>query len=209
MAVTAAEPRPAVFLDKDGTLVANVPYNVEPDRMELLPGAGRALRRLQDAGYALVVVTNQSGVARGYFPPTALRAVRWRLESLLDPFGVRLDDFRACVHHPKGVVAPYARECDCRKPKPGLLLGAAVANGIDLSRSWMVGDILDDVEAGCRAGCRTVLLDGPGVGGETEWLPGECRDPDCTAGDLEAAAEAILATPVRPKEARCNATYSN
>lgn len=201
--------RPAVFLDKDGTLLEDVPYNVDPALMRLMPGVGRALRRLAAAGFALIVVSNQSGIARGYFPPTALRTVRWRLERLLEPFDVRLAGFHACLHHPDGIVAPYARECTCRKPKPGLLLQAAETVGIDLRESWMVGDILDDVEAGCRAGCRTVLLDGPLVGGETEWLTGECRTPDFTAASLEAAADSILSSPEERKGAGCDAIYSN
>lgn len=209
MAVTAGRPRRAVFLDKDGTLLEDIPYNVDPAQMRLTPGAGPALRRLQDAGYLLIVVSNQSGVARGYFPPTALRGVRWRLEALVEPFGVRFAEVSFCVHHPDGVVAPYAHECDCRKPQPGMLLRAARRHAIDLPRSWMIGDILDDVEAGCRAGCRTVLLDGPEVCGETEWLPGECRTPTHTADSLPAAVDAILALPPTRKEERCDAIYSN
>ena len=205
MAVSTRPGRRAVFLDKDGTLLQDVPYNVDPAKMRLMPGAGPALRSLAEAGYRLIVVTNQSGVARGYFPPTALRTVQWRLEELLAPFDVQLHGFHACVHHPAGVVAPYAQECECRKPKPGLLLAAA-QDGIDLIESWMVGDILDDVEAGCRAGCRTILLDN---GGETEWRPGECRTPSLVAGTLSEAADAILRTPEERKEARCEAIYSN
>jgi len=166
--------RPALFLDKDGTLVRDVPYNVEPAKIELLAGAVQSLARISARGFALVVVTNQAGVARGYFGESALGPVRARLEELLIPFGVKLDGFYWCPHHPEGQVPGYGRECECRKPGPGLLQRAAKELGIDVELSWMIGDILNDVEAGCRAGCRTILLDS---GGETEWLPGECRNP--------------------------------
>ena len=209
MAVSAANTRRGIFLDKDGTLLQDVPYNVDPEKMVLARGAGEALRRFAEEGYYLFVISNQSGVARGYFPPTALRIVRWRLEGLLAPFDIELEGFYACPHHPDGVVALYARSCECRKPKPGLLLRAAASHRIDLEESWMIGDILDDVEAGCRAGTRTVLLDGPEVGGETEWLPGPGRTPTFTASNLEEAADLILTSPTERKEGRCDAIYSN
>ena len=178
--------RPAVFLDKDGTLIDDVPYNVDPARVRLAAGAGEGTRALQAAGHALVVVTNQSGVARGLFAPAELAGVRARIEELL---GLRLDGFYGCPHHPEGRVAAYTGACDCRKPRPGLLLRAARELGLDLARSWMVGDILDDVEAGSRAGCRTALLQS---GGETEWLAGPHRTPTIVAADLGDAARQIL-----------------
>jgi D-glycero-D-manno-heptose 1,7-bisphosphate phosphatase len=181
--------RRAVFLDKDGTLVENVPYNVDPARIRLAPGAS-GLRRLHDAGYRLVVVSNQSGVARGAFAEAALAGVERRLRELLAGFGVVLAGFHYCPHHPEAEILAYRRECSCRKPAPGLLVGAAAAHGLDLARSWMVGDILDDVEAGRRAGCRAVLLDN---GGEDQWQAGEHRIPDLVARDLGEAAELILA----------------
>lgn len=178
--------RPAVFLDKDGTLVHDVPYNVDPTHVRLTPGARAGVRALRRAGYALVVATNQSGVARGLFAPEALGAVRDRIEALI---GLTLDGFCFCPHHPAGRVPAYTAVCGCRKPLPGLLLRAASDLGLDLARSWMVGDILHDVEAGTRAGCRTVLLLG---GSETEWITGPLRTPTRVAPDLAAAAEAIL-----------------
>jgi histidinol-phosphate phosphatase family protein len=181
----------AVFLDKDGTLLADVPYNVDPDRCRLTPGAGEGLRRLAEAGFALVVVSNQSGVARGLFPESALEGVRRRVAELLAEHGVRLLDFRWCPHLPGGSVQRYAVECSCRKPSPGMLLSAAADHGLDPRRSWMVGDILDDIEAGRRAGCRTVLLDN---GGETVWrLDRRERLPHHVAADLAEAAEIIAA----------------
>src|SRR5581483_10333629 len=117
-------PAPAVFLDKDGTLVEDVPYNVDPDRIRLLPGTAAGLRRLHAAGYQLVVVSNQSGVARGYFPESALAAVEARLRELLTSAGVPLAGFYYCPHHPAGAVPAYTVACTCRKPLPGLVVRA-------------------------------------------------------------------------------------
>jgi D-glycero-D-manno-heptose 1,7-bisphosphate phosphatase len=180
----------AVFLDKDGTLVENVPYNVDPDLIRLAPGAGAGLSVLRNAGYRLFVVSNQSGVARGLFPVDALEGLRRRLTELLSDAGVSLDGLYFCPHHPEGRVAEYAIECSCRKPADGLLLRAARDHGVDLRRSWMIGDILDDVEAGRRAGCRTVLIDS---GNETEWVLSRDRVPDHVVRDLNEAAAVIHA----------------
>jgi histidinol-phosphate phosphatase family protein len=186
--------RRAVFLDKDGTLVEDVPYNVDPGRVRLAPGAAAALRRLHDAGFLLVVVSNQSGVARGYFPEEALKAVEGHLREVLGKGGVPLAGFYYCPHHPEGKVPAFAVACDCRKPAPGLVLRACRELRIDPSRSWLVGDILHDVEAGRRAGCRTVLVDN---GNETEWDLSPGRVPHHRAPDLAAAAAVILAEEVR------------
>ena len=186
----AAPRRSVVFLDKDGTLIDDVPYNVDPALVRLRRGADYGLRRLHQAGYRLAVVSNQAGVARDFFPEDALDGVTRRLRALLAPLGVELGEALYCPHDPLGAVERYRVACDCRKPAPGLLLRAAQALGADLARSWMVGDLLDDVEAGRRAGCRTVLVDS---GGETEWRDGEHRRPDYRARDLAEAAEMILA----------------
>ena len=178
----------AVFLDKDGTVVVNVAYNVDPARVTLARGAGDGLRLLQKLGYELVIVSNQSGVARGYFCERALEAVQARLTELLRAHGVRLTDCLYCPHHPDGSVDTYAFACSCRKPEPGLLLTAASRHGIDLDRSWMVGDILDDVQAGRRAGCATILVNS---GGETEWAVTPLRCPQYVVSDLWAAAQTI------------------
>jgi D-glycero-D-manno-heptose 1,7-bisphosphate phosphatase len=179
----------AIFLDKDGTLLEDVPYNVEPRLMRLSPGAGDALRLLAPH-YLLVVISNQSGVAHGYFAESALRSVESHLRQLLTKYGTTLSGFYYCPHHPRGQVAAYRCQCECRKPQPGMLVQAAIDLNLDLRSSWMVGDILDDVEAGRRAGCRTLLIDN---GGETEWRSGECRQPDFTTDNLYSAAEHILA----------------
>ncbi len=178
----------AVFLDKDGTIIENVPYNVDPRRICFSEGARFCLRHLYSAGYQFVVVSNQSGVARGCFTEEALGPVRERLEEMFREAGVRLLDFRYCPHHPDGNDPQYAISCSCRKPEPGLLIGAAHDHAIDLASSWIIGDILNDVEAGHRAGCRAVLLNN---GNETEWLLTRERTPDLAVGDLSEAAVAI------------------
>jgi D,D-heptose 1,7-bisphosphate phosphatase len=178
----------AVFLDKDGTLIKDVPYNVDPELIGLTPGAVEGLQGLSAAGYELIVITNQSGVARGYFPESALVAVEERVRQLLAGVGVPLAGFYYCPHHPDGVVQEFATNCYCRKPEPGLLLRAADNHGIDLSQSWFIGDILNDVEAGRRAGCKTVLIDN---GNETEWQLSFGRSPHYIVADLAEAALVI------------------
>jgi histidinol-phosphate phosphatase family protein len=191
MAVTGALAKPqAVLLDKDGTLIEDMPYNVDPAHIRLEPTAIEGLRLLRDAGFRLIVVSNQPGVAHGFFVESAVAGVENRLRELLTAGGVALDGFYHCPHHPRGSVADYARVFDCRKPQPGMLHRAANDHGLDLARSWMVGDILNDMEAGRRAGCRTVLLEN---GHETEWLLSDLRRPDHVARDLAAAARIILA----------------
>lgn len=177
----------AVFLDKDGTLIEDVPYNVDPAQIRLTVGVAK-LRQLHQAGYLLIVISNQSGVARGYFPAAALAGVEQQLRYLLAQFEIPLTDFYYCPHHPAGSVAEYAIACDCRKPKPGLLLQAARDYDIDLSQSWFIGDILNDVEAGQRAGCKTILLHN---GNETEWLLSPDRVPHYLVTNLADAVDII------------------
>jgi histidinol-phosphate phosphatase family protein len=182
----------AVFIDKDGTLVEDVPYNVDPAKLDFTPHAVDGLRLLAAHGWRLVIVTNQPGIALGRFDLAALHRLRDALEERLARHGIRLLDFLACPH-----AAHAATPCECRKPAPGLLQQAAQRHGLDLAASWMVGDILDDVEAGARAGCRTVLLD---VGHETMWRHSHWREPTLMAPDLLAAARRIVAArPHRPQ----------
>jgi histidinol-phosphate phosphatase family protein len=180
----------AVFLDRDGTLIRNVPHNVDPARVELTPLAGYALKLLRSNGYRLLLVSNQPGVARGYFSRSALRAVDERIQALLGRDDTALDGFYYCPHLPGGEVRHYAVHCTCRKPQPGLLRRAAAEHGVDLGRSWLIGDVLDDIEAGRRAGCRTVLIVN---GNETEWRVDGDRAPHRFASNLGKAARLIVA----------------
>lgn len=179
----------AVFLDKDGTIVKDVPYNADPSRLCLMPGVIEGLQTLIGAGYVPIIVSNQSGVALGRFGESGLVRLSNGLKRLLGQHEIRLGGCYFCPHHPDGVVPRFAIPCECRKPRPGMLHRAARELRIDLQSSWMIGDILDDVEAGNRAGCQTVLIDN---GGETEWQRSEARNPTFVAGDLEVAANLIL-----------------
>lgn len=180
----------AVLLDKDGTLLDDEPYNVDPDRMRLAPGAAAALRELGGLGVPLVVVTNQPGVSHGYFAEADLTPVRERLAGIFAEHGATLAGFFYCPHHPRGAVPAYTRACLCRKPMPGLLMQAASALHFALGRSWMIGDILNDVEAGRRAGCGTVLVD---CGNETEWQLSPARQAHYVVPTLDAAARIVAA----------------
>jgi histidinol-phosphate phosphatase family protein len=183
----------AVFVDKDGTLVNDVPHNVDPARVSFTPNALAGLRALAEAGYALIVVTNQPGLATGRFTRHAFAQLEQALRRRIrDESGVELAGFYCCPHAPGADGRPA---CLCRKPAPGLLRRAAVDHRLELARCWMVGDILDDVEAAHRAGCRAVLLD---VGNETEWKLSPIRKPDARCADLsEAASSILLAEPHR------------
>ncbi len=180
---------PAVFVDKDGTLVIDEPFDVDPSKLRLMPGAADALRAFAAAGYRLFVVSNQPGLALGRFAMQDLRRYLERLQCVLAGERVFPTAYYCCPHHPEGVVLPWRRRCDCRKPAAGLLLQAAREHHIDLARSWMIGDILDDVEAGHRAGCRSILLD---VGNESEWRRGPQRQPDHVGRDFSDVTRWLL-----------------
>jgi D-glycero-D-manno-heptose 1,7-bisphosphate phosphatase len=205
--------KPAVFLDRDGTLSEEIGYIHAGDlpRYALLPATASGLRRLSAGGYALVVLTNQSGVARGYFPASQVDAVHARLSQLLAAEGVSLDGVYYCPHHPEPagpadngqlpegrVDAPPVPElsvdCDCRKPKPGLALQAARELGLDLSRSWMVGDKGADLGLADSAGLRGGVLVLTGYGkGTLAKLQSNGAAPRWVAKDLAEAADLILA----------------
>ena len=178
----------AVFLDRDGTLVEPRHYPSRPADLVLYPGVGAILRRLQATGFSLVVITNQSGLARGLFTEGDLGLMHDHLRRELARDGVAIDGIYFCPHHVEGVVPELAVACSCRKPEPGMLRQAAVDLAIDLGASWFLGDILDDVEAGNRAGCRTILVD---IGSE-EPPTAAIRRPTAIARDT-AEALAIVA----------------
>ncbi len=187
--------KPAVFIDRDGTLTDEVGYVNHPSRLRLLPRSAEAVRRLNRAGIPAVMVTNQSGIARGYFSEEVLNAVNAALVDRLKREGAHLDGLYVCAHHPGEGEPPFRADCDCRKPQPGLLVRAARELDLDLVRSWMVGDKPSDILVGHRVGARTALvLTGYGLG---EWEYRRSRfpvPPDHVADDLLDAADWIIRT---------------
>jgi D-glycero-D-manno-heptose 1,7-bisphosphate phosphatase len=181
----------AVFLDRDGTVNTEENFLADPELIRLEPAAPAGLRALRQAGFLLVVVSNQSGVARGLFDERTVRRLNDALEAALEREGVKVARYYFCPHHPAGTVEKYAVDCPCRKPAPGMLLEAAGELDIDLAASYTVGDRARDLEAGRRAGTRTVLVTtGYGVHAEDEVL--EMRLADYVARDLEDAAAWIV-----------------
>lgn len=150
--------RRAIIMDRDGTLCDEVGYVNHVDRIRLLPRSARAVRAANEAGLQTVVVTNQAGVARGYFAESLVDDVHDRVREMLASEGARLDGIYYCPHHPEVGAPAYRKSCDCRKPRPGMLLRARDEMGIDLASSYMVGDSVRDVEAGHRAGVTTILV---------------------------------------------------
>lgn len=197
--------RRAVFLDRDGTLIEDVEYLRDPREVRLLPGAGEALALLQKEGFALVLVSNQSGIGRGLIHPTELEQVHRRLEECLLEYGVRLDGVFYCPH------APW-EGCGCRKPLPGLILQASQQMGIDLGESFVVGNTDSDIAAGNAVGCRTVLLalcpnsSHPYTGSP----PADCVAPDWKAvtrfifQSLTIPRDTLLAATVQTKSQRAS-----
>ena len=168
-----ASVRRAVFIDRDGTIILNDGDLGDPDRVELLPGAAAAMRALREAGYALVVVTNQGGVARGKYDEAAVHATHQRLEQVLrHETGLPevIDAFYFCPFHPEGTVERYRSEHPWRKPAPGMLLAAAQEHALDLAASWMVGDQERDAQAGAAAGCRSILIGTPDAGSAADFF---------------------------------------
>ena len=176
--------RPAVFLDRDGTVIREVKYLADPDGVRLIPHAAQALRSLQEAGFALVVVTNQSGIARGFYSLEAYHAVAHRLDQLLAEEGIRLDLTRFCPHHPD-----LSGPCSCRKPATGMHREAAAELGLDLNRSYFVGDRVRDLLPAQELGGMGILVR-TGYGAQEE---GEAEDWVQVVDDLPAAARWILA----------------
>lgn len=183
--------RPAVFLDRDGTLNREVDYLSDPADLELLPGVAESLKRLADAGYVLCVVTNQSGVARGYFEESKLAEIHARLRELLEAEGVHLDWIGYCPHHDSEGGPAYRADCSCRKPRPGMLIEAAAALGLSPERSWCIGDSLRDVDAGERIGAQGILVR-TGKGADQEARAKQAGRRVEVVDDLEAAADRIL-----------------
>lgn len=150
--------RPAVFLDRDGTINVEVHYLSHPDQLELLPTVAETIGMLNGRGIAVVVITNQAGIARGYFPEHQLNEIHQRLFELLGDHNATLDGVYFCPHHPTEGLGDYRIDCECRKPLPGMLMRASADLGIDLERSLMIGDRESDLQAGASAGCKTALV---------------------------------------------------
>lgn len=180
----------AVFIDKDGTLIKDVPYNIDTDMIQFENNAFEGLQILQQNNFLLLVVSNQSGVALGYFTEFALQKVFDHIKNAAGEENIAFKDLYYCPHYINGTVSDFSFQCDCRKPAPGMLLKAASDHQIDLAGSWMIGDILNDVEAGNKAGCKTILINN---GNETEWeITDDARKPLYMAKDLKHAAEIIV-----------------
>lgn len=188
------KPRPAIFMDRDGTLSHEVGYVNHPSRFRLYPWTVDAVRTVNRAGWLAVVVTNQAGIARGYFPPSVLEEVQQSLKDQVSAGGGHLDAVYVCVHHPKLGKPPYRLDCDCRKPRPGLLRQAEAELGADLSRSWVVGDRHSDLLLAWNVGARGALVKtGYGRGELQHLAPSWSRPPDLVAENLLEAVEHILA----------------
>jgi D-glycero-D-manno-heptose 1,7-bisphosphate phosphatase len=184
--------RRAVFLDRDGTLNVDREYVGTPEDVELVPNAAEGARMLADAGFVLVVVSNQSGIARGYFSEAQADAVDQRVAELFAARGVTIAASYRCPHLPDAPLPEYAIACDCRKPLPGLIRRAAADLSLDLKSSWAIGDRVRDVAAGAAAGCRTIAVDPVPPSREAEDF-GACQ-PDYRARDLVDAARHVIAS---------------
>lgn len=180
--------RRAVFLDRDGVINQDTGYVHRPEEFRFVPGAPEAIKMLRDAGFLVVVVTNQSGVARGYYPLTAVHELHRYIDDQLAGLATKIDGYYICPHHPEQGTAPYRMVCACRKPLPGMLRKAAADLNIDLKVSYLVGDHLRDVLAGRAAGCRTFLVNSSEMRSQDENLPAGTR----VVNTVLAAAREIL-----------------
>ncbi len=186
--------RPAIFMDRDGTVSEEVGYVNHIDRYRLLPRSAEAIRRANDEGWLVFVVTNQSGIARGLFDQALLDRVHATLTRWLQERGARLDGIYVCRHHPKEGSPPWRADCECRKPRPGLLLQAAREHGVDLASSYVVGDTVLDLEAASNAGATGILVQtGYGKGDLEFRIRPRGLEPAHVAADLLDAVTWILA----------------
>lgn len=183
----------AVFLDRDGTISEEVGYIRDPDQFQLMPKSAEAVKLMNARGLKVIVITNQAGVAKGYFPEAVINQVHKKMEKTLLDQGAFLDGVYYCPHHPEGVVETYRQTCECRKPASGLLKKASEEHGIDLSRSYMVGDKLADVDCGHRIGAKAILvLTGYGKDEFKKTDGAKIRKPDYVADDILDAVKWIM-----------------
>jgi D,D-heptose 1,7-bisphosphate phosphatase len=179
----------AVFLDRDGTIVEDIGYLNNPQQIQFIPGSIEAIKKLNEAGYKVVVITNQAGVARGLITEDMLQTIDKTLHKFILNGGAHLDGVYYCPHHPEHGVHPYKQECECRKPHPGLIKRAHRDLNIDLSQSFMVGDKATDIQAGKRAGTKSILVEsGRGLGEKARLK----QKPDYIAKNLLQAVDWLL-----------------
>ncbi|MCX6133450.1 MAG: HAD family hydrolase [Ignavibacteriales bacterium] len=175
-----------LFFDRDGTLNTELDFLSRPEELHLIPNAARAIREANEFGVKVFIITNQSGIARGLFTEMDLAGIHKRLITMLAHEGARVDAIYYCPHHPEYGQTPYKKDCDCRKPKPGMFKKAAEEFGIKLSRSYVIGDRCIDMLAGKAAGCKTALV----LTGYGSVERGDCGDsnaPDFVASDAYEA----------------------
>ena len=190
----------AVFIDRDGTISEEVGYINHPSRFHVFSYSAPAIKLLNENGWLAVVVTNQAGVARGYFSEEMIKSVHEQLQQDLENNGARLDAIYYCAHHPSVGEPPYRLDCDCRKPKPGLIRQAVAELGIDLEKSWMVGDRYSDVELARNAGVHSAFVMSGYGPGEWEHQRGSWKyQPDLIAENLLEAVAAIISEPAETK----------
>jgi D-glycero-D-manno-heptose 1,7-bisphosphate phosphatase len=183
----------AVFIDRDGTISEEVGYINHVSRFRLFPYAPAAIKHLNENGWLAIVITNQAGVARGYFSEDTIQAVHDAMTNELKSNGAQLDAVYYCAHHPSVGEPPYRFDCDCRKPKPGLISRAAKNFDIDLKESWMVGDRYSDVELARNAGVKSMfVLSGYGRGEWEHQRASWAEQPDLVAEDLLEAVRLIV-----------------
>ncbi len=184
---------PAIFVDRDGTLIIDDDYLADPDKIEFLPGSMEAVENLKEAGYKIVVVSNQSGVARGFFTAQTVDVIHEELRKQMREKDAEPDDVRYCPHLADGDVPEFTADCDCRKPKGGMLEEAARKLGLDLKRSFMIGDKYSDVQCGLAVGPRSILVrTGKGADAEKQLPTHENSRPYHISDDLAAAADYIV-----------------
>jgi D-glycero-D-manno-heptose 1,7-bisphosphate phosphatase len=186
-------PRPAVFFDRDNTLIRNDGYLGDPAGVILFPDAADAIAAAQRFGFAIVTISNQSGVARGMFDEDAVKAVNMRMDELLqqqNPAAI-IDRHEYCPFHPQAVVEKYRRESDLRKPKPGMILRAAAEMDLDLAKSWLIGDAPRDIEAGHAAGCRTILIQSTAIAKSPAAREKSVIQPDFSVNSLDGAIKIL------------------
>lgn len=183
--------RKAVFLDRDGTINVDPGYLGDPEKFHFLPGVVNALTRLREAGYLIFVISNQSGIARGFFRDEDLKKIHDKMTTALRAQGIALDGIYYCPHHP-------AEQCSCRKPSPKMVLEASRSYDIELRDSYFIGDRTSDIETGKNAGCRTILVL-TGAGEEAYAALSKSQQPDHVARDLSGAVSWMLDRPEKGK----------